>query len=187
MFFIVWVFFIFILIFVYMFIVGLFNFDIVGGIFILIFIMIFVLCGVFVGLDDLFRFWVWVYCVNFLIYVIEVFFGIILVNVFIVCLCEEIVYFVLLNSSICDEYMLGYMSVVGGYFVGNIGESMNECGYCVMDSINMFFVLLNVSFDNWWRDFGFFWVYVVFNIFVVIGFYWFVRVLKKSRVVVVKV
>jgi ABC-type multidrug transport system permease subunit len=181
---IVWVFFIFTSTFAHMLIAGLPNPDIAGGILTLIFIMTFALCGVLAGPDDLPRFWVWVYRVNPLTYVIEALLGTTLANAPIVCSREEIVYFAPSNSSTCDEYMSGYMSVAGGYLVGNTGESTNECGYCAMDSTNTFLASLNASFDNRWRDFGFLWAYAAFNIFAAIGFYWLVT--KKSRVVAAK-
>jgi len=179
---IVWVFFIFTPTFAHMLIAGLPNPDIAGGILTLIFIITFALCGVLAGPQDLPGFWVWVYRVNPLTYVIEALLGTTLANAPVTCSSEEVVWFAPTNGSTCDEYMSGYISAAGGYLADNSGESTSECGYCAMDSTNTFLTSLNASCDHRWRNFGFLWAYCAFNIAAAIGFYWLVRVPKKSRV-----
>lgn len=179
---IVWVFFLFTSTFAHMLIAGLPNPDIAGGILTLIFIILFALCGVLAGPNDLPGFWVWVYRVNPLTYVIEGLLGTTLANAPIVCSQEEIVSFAPPNGSTCSEYMADYLSVAGGYLVGDSGESSSECSYCAMDSTNVFLAGVNANYDNRWRNFGFLWAYVAFNVVAAIGLYWLARVPKRSKV-----
>lgn len=183
---IVWVFFIFTSTFAHMLIAGLPNPDIAGAVLTLIFIVTFALCGVLAGPNDLPGFWVWVYRVNPLTYVIEGLLGTVLANAPIRCAPEEVVSFSPPNGSTCAEYMEGFIGAAGGYLVGNSGQSSDQCSYCAMDNTNTFLASLNADFDNRWRNFGFLWVYVVFNIGAAIGLYWLARVPKKSRVVAAK-
>ncbi|KAL2755434.1 hypothetical protein ACRALDRAFT_1082331 [Sodiomyces alcalophilus JCM 7366] len=177
----VWVFFVLTSSFGHMLIAGLPNPDIAGGVLNLIFILMFAMCGVLAGPDELPGFWIFMYRVNPLTYVVEGFLGTTLANAPVQCDPTEVVSLVAPNGSTCAEYMSGFMSFAGGQLVGGSAESSEECLYCPMAQTNEFLASINIDFANRWRNFGFLWVYIAFNIVAAFFFYWLARVPKKSR------
>lgn len=177
----VWVFFVMASSFGHMLIAGLPNPDIAGGVGNLLFILMFAMCGVLAGPEELPGFWIFMYRVNPLTYVVEGFLGTTLANAPVECAANEMVSFVAPNGSTCAEYMADFMSEAGGQLVGGSAESSGECVYCPMAQTNDFLASINIDYDNRWRNFGFFWVYIVFNTAAAFFFYWLARVPKKSK------
>ena len=67
----------------------------------------------------------------------------------------------------------------GGYLQDP--NATGECQFCALDSTNQFLAQLGSDYANRWRNFGFMWIYIVFNAFAAVGLYWLVRVPKKSK------
>lgn len=116
------------------------------------------------------------YRANPFTYVCESLLGTSLANAPVVCAAKELVEFNAPSNSTCGEYMTTFLEAAGGYLVD--GDA-NVCQYCSMADTNSFLETIHASFSNRWRNFGFMWVYCIFNIAVAVGAYWLVRVPKK--------
>ncbi|TNY24740.1 putative SNQ2-ABC transporter [Rhodotorula diobovata] len=69
----------------------------------------------------------------------------------------------------CLDYLSQYNAIAGSYAEV---QPNGDCGLCTYGSGDAFLRTLNMSFSHRWRDFGFLWAYVVFNIAAVfLGFY----------------
>ncbi|GAA5895574.1 hypothetical protein JCM6882_000344 [Rhodosporidiobolus microsporus] len=95
------------------------------------------------------------------------------------CAAQEYVRFPPLNGATCEQYMQPYMSVMGGYLLDK--TATDECAFCQMESTNDFLTTVSYNYGNRWRDFGILWVYIIFNIFGALAFYYWARMPKKSR------
>ncbi|KAM5352150.1 hypothetical protein ACJ41O_004873 [Fusarium nematophilum] len=178
----VWAFFIFASTFSHMLIAGLPNPDIAGGVMNLLFIMMFAFCGVLAGPNDIPGFWIFMYRVNPFTYVVEGFLGTTLADAPVECAPNEIVAFAPSTGTTCSEYMAEYISLAGGYLTEDSRDSVESCLYCSMTSTNAFLAGIHVEFANRWRNFGFLWVYISFNISAALVFYWLARVPRERKV-----
>ncbi|KAL2670276.1 hypothetical protein Neosp_014743 [[Neocosmospora] mangrovei] len=180
----VWMFFLLASSFGHLLIAGAPNADIAGGILNLLFIMMFIFCGILAGPDQLPGFWIFMYRVNPLTYVVEGFMGTTLANAPVECATNEIITFEPPGNgpTTCAEFLEEYITARGGYLIGDSGTSTQECNYCPLADTNAFLSGVNVNFDHRWRNFGFLWVYIIFNTAGAVFLYWLVRVPKKSKV-----
>ncbi|OHW91199.1 ABC-2 type transporter [Colletotrichum incanum] len=178
----VWMFFIFTGSFAHMMIAGLPNAEVAGGLINLFAIMMFLFCGIIAGPRELPGFWIFMYRVNPFTYVVEGFLGTSLANAPVQCASNEYVTFAAPGNQTCGQYLSDYISVAGGYLSDpNAGNGAN-CQYCALADTNTFLRGISVEFGNRWRDFGFLWIYTIFNIGMAILIYWLVRMPKKSMV-----
>lgn len=111
-------------------------------------------------------------------YVVEGLMGTSMANADAGCETNEFISFTAPNGTTCGDYMKTYLSEVGGYIVSG---TTSECQYCKISGTNRFLESKSMSYDNRWRDFGFLWVYCVFNIAAAFAIYWVVRVPKKNK------
>ena len=133
--------------------------------------------SVLAGPTELPGFWIFMYRVNPFTYVVEGFLGTSLANAPVQCSPDEFVTFSAPNSSTCRTYLSDYLNRAGGYLED---PDSTECRYCALSETNGFLSSINVSWDNRWRDFGFMWVYCIFNIVAAVFLYWLVRVPKRK-------
>lgn len=124
------------------------------------------------------------YRVNPFTYVVDGFLGTTLANAPVSCAANEIVTFASPSGSTCAEYLSAYIDQAGGYLANGSGSG-SECEFCPVASTNDFLASINSDFGHRWRNFGFLWVYIVFNIGAALFFYWLARV-PKGRSVKVK-
>ncbi|GAA5903973.1 hypothetical protein JCM6882_003791 [Rhodosporidiobolus microsporus] len=69
----------------------------------------------------------------------------------------------------CVSWLQPYTSANGGY-----AEVLADgsCGFCANSSGDQYLAQLNMSYSHRWRNFGFMWAYIIFNIAAVfVGFY----------------
>lgn len=118
------------------------------------------------------------YRVNPFTYIIESFLGTSLGNAPMYCNTNEFIRFAAPNGTTCGEYTADYISREGGYLAKS---DATDCQYCAMSNTNEFLASVNVSFDHRWRNFGFMWVYCIFNIAMALVFYWLARVPKTKK------
>ncbi|PHH91470.1 hypothetical protein CDD83_309 [Cordyceps sp. RAO-2017] len=173
----VWLFFLFCGTFANMVIAGIDSADVAGGVVNLFMIMMFAFCGVLATPEQLPGFWIFMYRVNPFTYVVEGFLGTSLANAPMHCEPSEFIDFNAPGGTTCGDYLAPYIARAGGY-VEDAGAS--QCRFCPLAETNAYLSTINVSFSHRWRDFGFMWVYCIFNIAVAIFLYWLVRVPKKE-------
>ncbi|RKK91202.1 hypothetical protein BFJ71_g11086 [Fusarium oxysporum] len=160
-----------------MMIAGLPTADIAGGASNLLLIMMFTFCGVLAGPDAMPGFWIFMYRINPFTYIIESFMGTSLGNAPMYCADNEFIPFTAPNGSTCGEYASDFLSRARGYLAD---PDATDCQYCAMSDTNQFLSSISVSYGNRWRDFGFMWVFCMFNLSLAMLFYWLARVPKTQ-------
>ncbi|KAH6871435.1 multidrug resistance protein CDR1 [Thelonectria olida] len=157
----VWVFFLFSSSFAHLVIAGMDSHEVAGGLVGLMTILMFSFCGVIAGPHALPRFWIFMYRVNPFTYFVEGFLGTALADA----------------PASCDDN--DYISMAGGFVADPDAADSDLCEYCAISETNRFLKLVNINFDNRWRNFGIMWVFIIFNIFAAAGLYWLARVPKR--------
>lgn len=194
----IWLFLMFTSTFANMIIAGFDSDEVAGGLVTLIMVMIFSFCGyvlsTFFSLSllttatsilsppqDLPGFWMFMYRVNPFTYVVEGLLSTSMANAQASCESNEFIKFTAPNNTTCGAYLKSYIDTAGGYVNNPADGNGAECQYCTISDTNTFLSSLGVSFDNRWRDFGFMWVYILFNIAAALGIYWLARVPKTRK------
>ncbi|KAH3674878.1 hypothetical protein WICPIJ_009448 [Wickerhamomyces pijperi] len=90
----------------------------------------------------------------------------------------ELSYFDPPSGQTCQEYAGPFVQASTGY-INNPGSSSN-CGYCQFTVGDEFLATVSIKYSYVWRNFGFYFAYILFNIFAMCFLYWFFRVYKFS-------
>lgn len=78
------------------------------------------------------------------------------------------------SGQSCGTYLKRYKADNGGYLI-NPG-STSDCKYCPHTLQDQVVERFNVRWSQRWRNFGFMWAYIAFNIAAMLGSYWIMRV-----------
>lgn len=92
----------------------------------------------------------------------------------VVCAAQELSIFDPPSGQTCQEYLGKYATAAGGQIVN--GSATSNCEYCSLSVADQFLASVNIKYDEIWRNFGLMWVYIVFNIFIVVVTYYLFRV-----------
>lgn len=87
------------------------------------------------------------------------------------CSAQEFGRFAPPNGQTCQEYAGAFVAQAGGYL--NNPMSTTQCEYCQYATGDEYTASLQVYWENRYRDYGIFWAYVIFNIFIVFIFTYF--------------
>jgi ABC-type multidrug transport system permease subunit len=79
----------------------------------------------------------------------------------------------------CGQYLHEFLVAAEGELYNS--ESSRQCQYCPFRSADQYLAIRNIAWDDRWRNFGIFWVYVIFNVSGAIVLYYLFRVLPHSR------
>ncbi|KAG4442031.1 hypothetical protein IFR05_002499 [Cadophora sp. M221] len=152
-----------------------------GNIANLMFSLTLVFCGVLASPDVFPRFWIFMYRISPFTYLVDGMLSVGIANTNVVCSTTELRNFQAPSGMTCGEYMNDWISTQarGGYLQD--ANATGSCNFCALDSTNQFLAALSSNYDNRWRNFGFMWIYIVFNAFAAVGLYWLVRVPKKAK------
>jgi len=121
------------------------------------------------------------YRVSPLTYLVSGMLSVGLANSHITCATEELLHFSPPSVSNCSTYLAPYIKGFGGYLVPDSMNSTTECVFCTGSDTNTFLKSVSAEYADRWRNFGIFWVYVVFNTAAAVGLYWLARVPKAQR------
>ncbi|KAK9454813.1 ABC-2 type transporter-domain-containing protein [Dipodascopsis uninucleata] len=180
MFLIIFVYYIFTSTFAQMVIAGIDIADTAANISNLLFTLSLVFCGVLAGPTAIPGFWIFMYRVSPFTYIVDTMMSVGLANTEVVCSSIETKIFSPASSNMtCAEYMDDYISLYGGSLLNP--NATSNCEFCTVSSTNVFLATLSSSYSHRWRNFGFLWIYVVFNICAAFFLYWLARVPKKSN------
>ncbi|KAH6900635.1 ABC-2 type transporter-domain-containing protein [Thelonectria olida] len=177
----IWLFYMFTSTFANMIIAGFESDEVAGGVVTLIMIMIFSFAGILAPPSELPRFWIFMYRVNPFTYIVEGLLGVSMANAEASCEPNELIEFTPPGGTTCGDYMKQYVESAGGYITNPEASNGTSCQYCSISDTNTFLAGRGVSFENRWRDFGFMWAYILFNIVAAIGIYWLIRVPKTKK------
>ncbi|KAL2067593.1 hypothetical protein VTL71DRAFT_2018 [Oculimacula yallundae] len=181
MFLLIWTFFLFTSTFTTMVIAAIETAEAGGNIANLMFSLTLVFCGVLASPKVFPRFWIFMYRVSPFTYLVDAMLSVGIANTNVVCSSTELRTFNAPSGQTCGEYMNAWMNTQmrGGRLAD--ANATGECRFCALDSTNQFLQSLGSTYDNRWRNFGFMWIYIVFNACAAVALYWLVRVPKKTK------
>ncbi|GMM38363.1 hypothetical protein DASC09_057020 [Saccharomycopsis crataegensis] len=84
------------------------------------------------------------------------------------------------NGEICGAYLDHFTKVSGGYI--NNPSATSNCEYCQYSVGDQYLTKVDIKSSYLWRNFGFIWVYISFNLFAMVSCFWFFRVRKGSTI-----
>ncbi|KAK2687582.1 hypothetical protein QWA68_013529 [Fusarium oxysporum] len=175
----IWLFFVFTTSFTFLIIAGIDSYEVAGGIVGLLTIIMFAFNGVLAGPGTMPGFWIFMYRVNPFTYFVEGFLGTAVARASARCASNELLTFKPPNGSTCGDYMQDYISSADGFLVD--AGSTTECQFCPISNTDNFLGVVNIFFENRWRDWGILWAFIVFNIVVATFLYWLARVPKNKK------
>ncbi|KAJ5388987.1 CDR ABC transporter [Penicillium cataractarum] len=79
----------------------------------------------------------------------------------------------------CGHYLAQFLVTADGQLYNP--DSSQDCQYCAYRSADQYLAIRDIAWDDRWRNFGIFWVYIVFNVIGAIVLYYVFRVLPHSR------
>ncbi len=135
-------------------------------------------CGVVQPMSLMPGFWTFMWKVSPLTYVIQTLLSLILHERKIRCGKDEYNYFEPPSGMTCQDFAGPFVNHVSGYLQNPSATS--NCAYCQYSVGDDYLKTVSVSFGNRWRNFGFMWVYIIFNIFTMCAVYYIFRVANIS-------
>lgn len=119
------------------------------------------------------------YRVNPFTYFVEGFLGTALANAKATCDANEYLSFDAPAGSDCGKYMKNFSDQTGGFLLDP--SATDKCEYCPIGTTNQFLSYVNIDFANRWRNWGFMWVFIIFNLGAAVFFFWLARVPKTKK------
>lgn len=139
-------------------------------------------CGVTQPMDQMPRFWIFMYRVSPHTYFVQSLLGIILNDREIICDPSEFSHFYAPSGQTCQEYAGRFVQNFGGYLQSPEAEGL--CGYCRYSVGSEYLSTIGIHIaEQKWRNIGIFCAYIIFNFVAMLGLYWAcrVKVWKSSK------
>ncbi|CAG7975963.1 unnamed protein product [Penicillium salamii] len=179
MFLLIWTFLLFTSTFAHMVIAGIELAETGGNIANLVFSLCLIFCGVLATPDKMPHFWIFMYRVSPFTYLVSAMLSTGTAGARVICEDIELLKFQPFNNQTCGKYMEAYMSQRGGYLVDP--NATSDCQFCTIKETDMFLAGVSSYWKDAWRNFGFMWIYIIFNIFAAVFIYWLARVPKSQN------
>ncbi|EER44595.1 multidrug resistance protein [Histoplasma capsulatum H143] len=147
----------------------------------LLFMLCLVFCGVLATKEALPGFWVFLYRISPFTYLISAMLSTGFAGADIVCEPVEFLHFNPIANQTCEQYLAAFRESYPpkGYLENPLATS--DCGFCIMQNTDTFLASIGSYYSDAWRNFGFMWVYIVFNIVGAVFIYWLTRVPKGAK------
>ncbi|CCD25961.2 ATP-binding cassette transporter SNQ2 NDAI_0G01850 [Naumovozyma dairenensis CBS 421] len=123
-------------------------------------------------------FWTFMWKASPLTYFVQNMIGIMLHDKKVVCSKKELNYFNPPAGQTCGEYMDPFLSGATGYI--NNPDATSDCAYCLYEVGDNYLASISAPYSNLWRNFGIFWIYIVFNIIAMVSLYYLLHVKNVS-------
>ncbi|TDL14894.1 P-loop containing nucleoside triphosphate hydrolase protein [Rickenella mellea] len=149
----------------------------------LLYCLTFLSCGVLAGPsgpNSFPHFWIFMYRVSPFTYLVDSMLSVGVANAPATCSDIEVRHFEPPNGQTCGQYLQAYMRANDGSLANP--NATSDCQFCEITTTNTFLSKVHSTFDLRWRNFGFLWAYIIFNIVAAMFFYWLARVPKGNRV-----
>ena len=78
------------------------------------------------------------------------------------------------SGQTCWDYLKEYADLAGGYVVDK--DARENCQYCSVTIADQYLASSDIYYSQRWRNFGIFWAYIAFNIFMATMLYYTFRV-----------
>ena len=141
---------------------------------VLMFGLSFVFNGVMQPPDALPGFWIFMYRVSPFTYYVSGIGATALHNRPVQCSTEEMSIFDPPMGQTCGSYMEKFIHIAGGQLQNP--NATTNCEYCALTVADQYLAARRISWDDRWRNYGIFWCYSVFNIFMAVTLYYLFRV-----------
>lgn len=125
-------------------------------------------------------FWIFMYRVSPFTYFFSGVLSVGLGNSHISCSTEEYLHFSPPPSMNCSAYLEPYIEAFDGYLTSESMGSTTECVFCSGNDTNIFLETVSANYDDRWRNFGIFWVYIIFNMAAAPLLFWLTKVPKDK-------
>ncbi|KPA39399.1 hypothetical protein FLAG1_07752 [Fusarium langsethiae] len=139
-----------------------------------------IFCGVLVSPDAMPGFWIFMYRVSPFTYFFSGVLSVGLGNSQISCSTEEYLHFSPPPSTNCSAYLKPYIEAFDGYLTPESMGSSTECVFCSGNNTNVFLETVSADYNDRWRNFGIFWVYIIFNMAASPVLFWLTKVPKDK-------
>ncbi|CCD25112.1 ATP-binding cassette multidrug transporter PDR12 NDAI_0E02950 [Naumovozyma dairenensis CBS 421] len=131
-------------------------------------------CGILQPKSKMPGFWWFMYRTSPLTYVVEALVGPLVHGKKVICDPHELAVMDPPSGQNCGDYLNRYITDNTGYLLNpSATENCEYCPYSVQDEVVARF---DVKWHHRWRDFGFMWIYICFNIFAMLACYYIMRV-----------
>lgn len=174
----VWGFFLFTSTFSHMVVAGIENEHTAGTMATILFTICLGFCGVLATPEQLPGFWIFMYRISPLTYIVSGLMAAGTADSPVICSAVEVLQMFPPPNMTCSEYLEPFARVAGGY-VTNLTSSPSLCGYCAMRNTDTYLTTIHSFLKDTWRNFGFIWIYIIFNIVAACCLYWLIRVPKS--------
>ncbi|AQZ09438.1 hypothetical protein BZL39_A03730 [Zygosaccharomyces parabailii] len=141
--------------------------------------MLIVFSGVVQPVSLMPGFWTFMWKVSPYTYFIQNMVAIVLHKKPVVCKTKELSFFDPPQGSTCGQYMESFLQRAEGYISNP--DATSNCAYCQFSVGDEYLAQRGVSYGNLWRNFGFYWAYIVFNFFAMVIIYYIFSVRGVGR------
>jgi ABC-type multidrug transport system permease subunit len=152
--------------------------EIGGALTNVLFSLALVFCGVLATKNQLPGFWVFMYRLSPLTYLVSGMLTTAVADTDLVCAANELLRFDALPGQNCSTYLSLYINIVGGSLQPGT-EGSAHCEFCPLSNTNQYLALLDMHYDQSWRNFGILWAFILFNVCFAFFIYWLARVPKN--------
>ncbi|KFY06612.1 hypothetical protein V492_07903 [Pseudogymnoascus sp. VKM F-4246] len=159
-------------------IAGVSSAEIGGALTNVLFSLALVFCGVLATKDQLPGFWIFMYRLSPLTYLVSGMLTTAVADTDLVCATNELLRFNAFPGRNCSAYLAPYIKTLGGYLEPST-EGSSSCEFCPYGNTNQYLAIIDMHYDQSWRNFGILWVFILFNICFAFFIYWLARVPKK--------
>ncbi|CAI4058482.1 hypothetical protein N7582_001118 [Saccharomyces uvarum] len=135
-------------------------------------------CGVTQPVSLMPGFWTFMWKASPFTYFVQNLVGIMLHKKPVVCKKKELNYFNPPNGSTCGEYMKSFLEKSTGYIENP--DATSDCAYCIYEIGDEYLTNIDSKYSYLWRNFGIYWIYIIFNILAMICAYYFFHVRQSS-------
>ncbi|OTA87500.1 hypothetical protein M434DRAFT_375543 [Hypoxylon sp. CO27-5] len=155
------------------------NAQTAGALVTLLVLMSLIFCGVFQSPSALPGFWIFMYRTSPFTYWIGGIVGTQLHDRAVECSATETSIFDPPAGQTCYEYMEDYLATATGQ-LQNYNDT-SGCRYCSIRYADQYLAPTGIEWDDRWRNYGLFWVYIVFNIMATVASYYIFRVARWGK------
>lgn len=131
-------------------------------------------CGVVQPKSLLNDFWVFMNVASPYTYFVQNLVSIVLHKKPVICSSKELNYFQPPENMTCGAYMKTFLSYSSGYIANP--DATSDCAYCIYSVGDDYLKHISASYSNLWRNFGIFFIYIFFNLFAMVFFYYWLHV-----------
>lgn len=83
------------------------------------------------------------------------------------------------DGQTCQEYLAPFLKQAPGQLQN--ANATEECRYCTLSTADQYLAGSQIYWSERWRNYGIFWAFIVFNIFMAIVLYYVFRVRRRAR------